>query len=110
MKTGNTLAAAIALLALPFAAGAQTPYTLTSDDVTVVDGTITSSTLTNITGNNHHPEIIIPEAIDRDGDKGHRRQGILGQKHHGGAFPRRAHLHRGFCLCQEQRKPRVLAG
>ena len=47
-----------------FEGKSQTPYTLTTTDVTIVNGIITSSTLTDANGDNYQPDIIIPEMLD----------------------------------------------
>jgi len=54
----------IVLFAFTLVGKSQTPYTLTATDVTIVNGIIISSTLTNASGDNYQPDIIIPEMLD----------------------------------------------
>ena len=61
---GKIISSISILFAFVFTGMSQTPYTLTDMDVTVVQGVITSSTLTGASGDNYQPDIIIPEMLD----------------------------------------------
>ncbi len=54
----------IFLMVFTLVGKSQTPYTLTDTDVTLVNGVIISSTLTDANGDNYQPDIIITKMLD----------------------------------------------
>ncbi|MFM9596869.1 leucine-rich repeat protein, partial [Streptomyces scabiei] len=64
MKISTLFLSAIVLLAFTFTANSQTAYTLKNNDVTVIKGVLTSTTLTDATGDNYRPSVIIPNKLD----------------------------------------------